>query len=247
MSTDTVNTDAASGGVNDQPDRYYEVKHWKSFAKKAANGAAVLAVGAVLIVATAIASVTVEPGGLVTGAGVITGIIVGSVGAFLVYRRYWQWQNSPIEGNVHDGMLLEYHAESRLLFLRGSAPDQYEFNAYALVTPRRTWPELWFFRRVQTLHLKSSEAAEPVVIRDVVDVDRLLAIDAYWSSLDRAELQNEKSQLQVQREILSGIDELNEQFRQFFAYITGKAPLKESPEPVTQELPAVNDTEDPDS
>ncbi len=234
-----------SNDIGAPPPSYLRVPHWKRFAKESAPAFTVVAFGVFLMIAGAVVTTTTGVPGIGVGAVVVVGLMIALAGAFLVYRRHWQWRNSPIEGNAETGQIRIHHAESRWLFLRGSAPDQYELNEFSLVTPGKTWWELYVFHNSQLVHLERAGDEKPVKLPDVVNVEELLAIDAYWSSLAKADI----SQLEVQQDIRAELKTNNELLRQVVGILLTIAPTGDIPEkePPTQELPAVNDDQEPNS
>lgn len=105
------------------------------------------------------------------------------------YRSYWIWENHPLICNPYAGVLSLMQPGNRLLFVRGSAPDNYPIGRNAIQTPPQTISEMYIFRRSQTIVLSGTkgDGGQNFELRlsDVLDVERLLAIQLYREGLDK--------------------------------------------------------------
>lgn len=119
------------------PDVYHELLSWKSWVKRA-WAYPVLALAAGVVGLTAV------------GSGLVSGWVLLPFGALLVagmaamalmtYREYWRWQHEPYYADPESGVLFQYQAKNRWLYLLGSDPRTLDLDtADYLPKPQTFW------------------------------------------------------------------------------------------------------------
>lgn len=191
----TIELEAVDTGSSQlEPPSYQELRHWKSFAKEAAGSIAVMAGSLVVIIAAAVAAFRLPRYSSVAEYVALAAIVVGLVALFAVGRARAAWKLRPITCQASDGRLLVHQTGSRRWILFGSPPDTYPLDEISLTTPPQTFWETYFFRNSNTIVLEG-EDDKSVVLRDVINVEKLIEIQKYRDELTRNQVRLAEQQL----------------------------------------------------
>lgn len=187
---DAIGFDPTRHDEEPLPPRYNEPHSVKELIARSTIGLAAAGFAVVIAAGVMIATATlaVPTSGILLAMVIATFVVCG--GALAVYREYWRWRHERITCDPMTGILEVHEAENRWLAIRGSAPDPYELDDYTLITPTKSWLELYVFRRTQTLELMRSGTVAHT-LRNVVDVERIIAIARHWSSLKAQEIEKD--------------------------------------------------------
>jgi hypothetical protein len=182
---DPVGSDA-DRDVEMVPDVYEELLSWKSWVKRA-WAYPLLAVLAASLGLTGLVS------GLVSGWLVVP--LIGlmllciAVMALLTYREYWRWQHEPYFADPEAGVLFQYQAKNRWLYLLGSDPRTLDLDtADYLPKPQTLWENylpLRGFRNSCTITVDGPGQHDADHFSDIADFmygERISAIILYRKS-----------------------------------------------------------------
>ena len=179
---DPLGTDAPA---NDDivPEVYHELLSWKNWVRRALPFL-IVALMAVIILAVLTVS------GIVADApyalALMTLLVLEAVSVFMTYREYWRWRNNPYYADPEKGVLFQYQAKNKWLFLLGSDPRTLDLDtADYLPKPQTFWENyvpLNGFRHSCTITVDGPgqhDAEHFSDIRDFMYGERISAIILY--------------------------------------------------------------------
>lgn len=137
--TPLVDPVGSDGGGLDQiiPAVYHRPLSWKNWVRRALP---FMIVGMVAMITVLLLPFVDFLGGWLTIIGTVLSIAIVALATLMTYREYWRWLHSPYYADPEEGVLFQYQAKSKWLFLLGSAPKTLDLDtAEYLPRPQTFW------------------------------------------------------------------------------------------------------------
>ena len=131
-------------------------------------------------------------------------IVLLTVFAYFMYREWYKWSRNHLTCDPEDGVLhVEDHAHPFILFfITGSADDQIPLDDVELDTPTRSFFDHYVF------HCCTLIAGERPPLKNVKNVEALLAVQKYRESMKKQAINLDKEQVDVQMAMLETLESM---------------------------------------
>lgn len=239
----------SDGADTDQiiPDVYHQALSWKNWVRRALP---FMMVGLVATFAAAVLPMTAVVDGWLSMLLVPLLLLFVATASLLTYREYWRWLHSPYYADPDQGVLFQYQAKNKWLFLLGSDPRTLDLDtADYLPKPQTFWENylpLRGFRHSCTITVDGpgqQDAEHFSDIRDFMYGERISAIILFRKNRDQLHQEmdlglQERQALAAERTVTL-LTELNANFERLAAAMeANNLLLRPSADPVSPEPPA---------
>lgn len=240
VGNDGVDTDQIT------PDVYHETLSWKHWVRRALP---VMMVGVCAVIATLVLLVTSLIDGWLSLLLIPLLLMFIAVASLMTYREYWRWLHSPYYADPDQGVLFQYQAKNKWLFLLGSDPRTLDLDtADYLPSPQTFWENyvpLQGFRNSCTITVDGpgqQDAEHFSDIRDFMYGERISAIILFRKNRDQLhqeiDLGLQERQALAAEQTVTLLVELNGNFERLTMAIEANNRLLMPPvNPVGPELP----------
>lgn len=185
---DPVGSDGTS---SDQiiPGVYQRPLSWKNWVRRALP---FMAIGVAAFAALVVLAITALVDGWPKLLLVLVLLLLAAASGVMTYREYWRWQHSPYYADPEQGVLFQYQAKNKWLFLLGSDPRTLDLDtADYLPAPQTFWENylpLEGFRHACTITIDGpgqQDAEHFSDIRDFMYGEQISAIILFRKDRDQ--------------------------------------------------------------
>lgn len=218
------------------PDIYHETLGWKNWVRRALP---VMMVGVVAAITAIVLLTTALIDGWLSLLLMPLLLLFVLIASLMTYREYWRWLHSPYYADPDQGILFQYQAKNKWLFLLGSAPRTLDLDtADYLPSPQTFWENylpLKGFRHSCTITVDGpgqQDAEHFSDIRDFMYGERISAIILFRKNRDQmhqeADLGLQERQALAAEQTVTLLLELNGNFERLAMAVEANNQLLQS-------------------